>query len=157
MPFTLTSTSFPHMGVIPVRHTCDGLDLSPQLGWADAPEATQSFVLIVDDPDAPDPEAPAMTWVHWVLYNIPASVRDLPAGAVLATLPPGALEGLNDWNITGYCGPCPPVGRHRYVHKLFALDARLPVLDTPDITALTQSMQGHVLAHAELVGCYQRL
>jgi Raf kinase inhibitor-like YbhB/YbcL family protein len=155
MSFTMTSTSFQSMGMIPVRHTCDGLDLSPPLTWTGAPEDTRCFVLIVDDPDAPDPEAPTMTWVHWVLFNMPASVHELPAGVVLTTLPPGTMEGINDWKITGYRGPCPPVGRHRYFHKLFALDAQLPALDKPDLRALTQAMQGHVLAYAELIGQYK--
>jgi hypothetical protein len=120
------------------------------------PANTQSLVLIVDDPDAPDPEAPKMTWVHWLLYNIPPPVNELREGVAAENLPAGTLQGKNDWHRTGYGGPCPPIGMHRYVHKLFALDGRLPDLRTPDKAALEKAMQGHVLAHAELIGLYRR-
>ena len=143
------------MGMIPVRHTCDGLDLSPPLAWAGVPEHTQSLVLIIDDPDAPDPRAPKKTWVHWVLYNLPPSCHGLPAGVVRASLPPGTLEGLNDWKSTDYGGPCPPVGQHRYFHKLFALDTSLPDLSQPEKNALLKAMHGHILAQTELIGLYQ--
>lgn len=156
MPFAMTSTSFQHMGMIPVRHTCDGLELSPQLAWTGVPENAQSLVLMVDDPDAPDPRAPKMTWVHWVLYNMPASTCELPEGVVAVNLPTGTLEGLNDWRRTGYGGPCPPVGQHRYFHKLFALDIRLSDLHRPEKKALSQAMRGHILASTELIGLYQR-
>lgn len=156
MSLNLTSASFPHKGMVPVRHTCDGDDLSPQLAWTGVPADAQSLVLIVDDPDAPDPKAPRMTWVHWVLYNIPPQVNQLPEGIAAADLPVGTLQGLNDWRRTGYGGPCPPVGMHRYFHKLFALDCRLPDLRIPGKAALEKAMQGHVLAQVELIGLYQR-
>ena len=156
MSLTLTSASFQHKGTIPLRHTCDGDDLSPQLVWTGLPANTQSLVLIVDDPDAPDPQAPKMTWVHWVLYNIPPHTTELSEGIAAANLPAGTLQGLNDWRRTGYGGPCPPIGRHRYFYKLFALDTRLPDLKSPSKGALEKAMQGHVLAHAELIGLYQR-
>ncbi|MDP3511838.1 MAG: YbhB/YbcL family Raf kinase inhibitor-like protein [Sulfuritalea sp.] len=156
MSLTLSSTSFPAAGLIPARCTCDGEDISPQLVWAGLPAGTQSLVLIVDDPDAPDPAAPTMTWVHWLLYNLPPSAAGLAEGLAVRDLPAGTRQGLNDWRRTGYGGPCPPIGRHRYVHKLFALDALLPDLKQPTKSALERAMQGHVLAHAELVGYYQR-
>lgn len=156
MALILSSTSFPHQGTIASHQTCDGDDLSPQLHWSGVPANTQSLVLIVDDPDAPDPKAPKMTWVHWILYNIPANVLELPEGVTDKTLPEGTRQGLNDWRRTGYGGPCPPIGTHRYFHKLFALNACLPNLRLPSKAALEKAMQGHVLAHAELIGLYQR-
>src|SRR3954463_13108125 len=122
---TLSSTAFTHHGEIPARHTCEGQDVSPPLAWSGLPAGTSSLALIVDDPDAPDPRAPKTTWVHWVLYNLPAAATALPEAATAANLPAGAREGINDWNSSGYRGPCPPVGRHRYFHKLFALDVVL--------------------------------
>ncbi|MDO8252655.1 MAG: YbhB/YbcL family Raf kinase inhibitor-like protein [Rhodoferax sp.] len=156
MSLILSSTLFPHKGTMPLRQTCDGDDLSPQLLWSGVPANTQSLVLIVDDPDAPDPKAPKMTWVHWILYNIPPNVHELPEGVTDKTLPEGTRQGLNDWRRTGYGGPCPPIGEHRYFHKLFALDSLLPDLRLPSKAALEKAMQGHVLAHAELIGLYQR-
>lgn len=156
MSLTLTSASFQHGGTIPLRHTCEGDDLSPQLVWSGVPANAQSLVLIVDDPDAPDPRAPKMTWVHWVLYNIPPHAAELPEGVLAKNLPAGTLQGLNDWKRTGYGGPCPPIGRHHYFHKLFALDVKLPDLKTPTTGALEKAMQGHVLAHAEMMGLYQK-
>ncbi|MBW1982197.1 MAG: YbhB/YbcL family Raf kinase inhibitor-like protein [Deltaproteobacteria bacterium] len=154
--FTLTSSAFSPSGEIPLRFTCDGDDTSPPLSWSGVPEGTKSLALIVDDPDAPDPAAPRMTWVHWVLYNIPAHVQGLPEGVKSSDLPAGTREGLNDWKRTGYGGPCPPIGRHRYFHKLYALDVVLPDLGTPTKSALEKAMKGHILAKAELVGTYQR-
>lgn len=156
MSLTLTSASFLHQGGIPARHTCDADNLSPPLAWRDAPATCRSFVLIVDDPDTPDPAAPKMTWVHWVLYNIPATASALAEGIAPDAQPPGTLQGLNDWKRTGYGGPCPPIGRHRYFHKLYALDTVLPDLGAPDKAAVEAAMAGHVLARAELVGTYQR-
>ena len=112
------------------RFTCDGKNISPALEWSGVPEGTVSFVLIVD-PDAPDPANPKMTWVHWVLYNIPATASALPEGVEDKDLPEGTLHGINDWKKTGYGGPCPPVGEHRYFHKLYALDVILPDLMRP--------------------------
>ncbi|MFO1434250.1 MAG: YbhB/YbcL family Raf kinase inhibitor-like protein [Candidatus Competibacteraceae bacterium] len=152
----LTSPAFQHNAAIPARFTCDGADVSPALSWADLPAGTKSLVLIVDDPDAPDPRAPRMTWVHWVLYNLPADANGLPEAVSSAALPAGTGQGLNDWGRTGYGGPCPPIGRHRYFHKLHALDTRLPDLGKPTKAALEKAMSGHILAQAELIGTYQR-
>jgi Raf kinase inhibitor-like YbhB/YbcL family protein len=149
----LTSPSFAHMAAIPARHTCEGDDVAPALAWTDAPPGTQSFALIVDDPDAPDPDAPKMTWVHWVVYNLGAGVHALPEGG---RLPPGAHSGLNDWHRTGWGGPCPPIGRHRYFFKLYALDTVLAEARSVTKAMLEQAMRGHVLAQAELVGTYQK-
>ncbi|MFP3871248.1 MAG: YbhB/YbcL family Raf kinase inhibitor-like protein [Syntrophobacteria bacterium] len=156
MALEIKSSAFPPDGEIPVRYTCDGDDISPPLEWSDLPEATRSIVLIVDDPDAPDPAAPKMTWVHMVLYNIPPTVTALAEGLNPGNLPQGAKEGLNDWKRTGYGGPCPPIGRHRYFHKLYALDVMLPDLGTPTKAELEEAMEGHILGKAELVGTYQR-
>lgn len=156
MSLTLSSASFPHNSVIPVRHTCDGQDRSPPLAWAAVPVNTKSLVLIVDDPDAPDPSAPKMTWVHWLLYNLPPETTGLPEAVASKDLPVGTRQGVNDWQRTGYGGPCPPIGRHRYFHKLYALDVVLPDLKQPTKAALEKAIQGHILAHAELIGVYQR-
>ena len=123
MTLELTSTALAHGGEILSKYTCDGQDVSPPLAWSGVPAEAKSLVLIIDDPDAPDPAAPKMTWVHWVLYNMPPSASALPEGA--RQLPAGTLEGVNDWKRTGYSGPCPPIGRHRYFHKLYALDILL--------------------------------
>ena len=155
MGMIITSTAFAHNGAIPKPYTCDSADTSPPLAWTGAPDDTRAFALIVDDPDAPDPAAPKMTWVHWVLYNLPASATNLPE-AVGTSLPPGTREGTTDWKRTGYGGPCPPIGRHRYFFKLYALDAELPDLSNPTKAKLEQALRGHVLEEAELVGTYQR-
>ena len=152
----LTSAAFTQQGSIPQQYTCQGRDVSPPLSWSGAPEGTVSFVLIMDDPDAPDPAAPKRTWVHWVLYSIPATVSALPEAVVTAKLPPGTREGLNDWNRAGYGGPCPPVGRHRYVHKLYALDVDLGDLGSPRKADVEKAMEGHVLTKTELIGTYQK-
>ncbi|WP_090827652.1 YbhB/YbcL family Raf kinase inhibitor-like protein [Nitrosovibrio tenuis] len=156
MSMSITSSSFPNHGAIPARHTCDGHDISPELFWTEVPEGAKSLVLIVDDPDAPDPAAPKRTWVHWVLYNIPPTAAGLPEGIAAAELPPGTREGLNDWHHTDYGGPCPPVGNHRYFFKLYALDTVLPDLKQPDKATLEKAMQGHIIAYAELIGRYQK-
>lgn len=156
MTLALTSSAFASGGRIPGEYTCDGKDIAPPLAWSGVPEKTQSLALIVDDPDAPDPKAPKMTWVHWVLYNIPRSVTDLPKGATARDLPAGTREGLNDWKRTGYGGPCPPIGRHRYFHKLYALDVVLPDLRTPTKDKLEEAMKGHIVAKAELIGTYEK-
>jgi Raf kinase inhibitor-like YbhB/YbcL family protein len=156
MTLRLTSPAFAEGGAIPARYTCEGQDVSPPLAWSEPPIGTQSLVLIVDDPDAPDPKAPKMTWVHWVLYNLPPTSSQLPEAVERKALPTGTREGLNDWKRTGYGGPCPPVGRHRYFHKLFALDAVLPDLGRPTEVQLEKAMQGHILAATELVGTYEK-
>ena len=155
MSMTLTSPAFEDGGPIPARYTCDDADVSPPLHWSGLPAGTRSLALIVDDPDAPDPAAPKMVWVHWVLYNLPADTPGLPEAIDPADLPPGTGQGLNDWQRTGYGGPCPPIGRHRYFFKLYALDTLLPDLGTPTKAELLQAMQGHILGEAVLVGTYQ--
>jgi len=157
MSLTLTSPAFADRHEIPVDYTCEGADISPALQWSGVPAGTQSLALIVDDPDAPDPAAPKMTWVHWVLYNLPPNSTQLAEGITSDELPPGTLEGKNDWKRTGYGGPCPPIGRHRYFFKLFALDTVLPDLKHPTKAQLEQAMQGHILAHAQLMGTYQKI
>jgi Raf kinase inhibitor-like YbhB/YbcL family protein len=155
MALTLSSPAFSHNGAIPGQYTCEGADISPAFEWRGLPEGTKSLALIIDDPDAPDPKAPKMTWVHWVLYNIPPTANGL-AENIQSALPAGTLEGINDWKRTGYGGPCPPIGRHRYFHKLYALDTVLADLGHPTKLKLEQAMQGHILGQAELVGTYQK-
>jgi len=149
----LSSTAFAQGGDIPRKYTCEGDDIAPALSWSDVPDRIQSLALIVDDPDAPDPAAPTMTWVHWVLFDIPPGATEIPEGS--RPLPEGCRDGLNDWHRTGYGGPCPPVGRHRYFFKLYALDMQLAGLQRPTKAELERAMQGHVLAQAQLVGTYQ--
>jgi Raf kinase inhibitor-like YbhB/YbcL family protein len=156
MSLSLVSADFDAGGNIPAIHTCDGTDTAPALSWSGAPPATKSFVLIIDDPDAPDPAAPKTTWVHWVLYNIPVSAASLPSSIRGTDLPPGTRTGLNDWKKSAYGGPCPPTGRHRYVHKLYALDVVLPDLGHPTKAELEKAMNGHVLAQGQLIGTYQK-
>jgi Raf kinase inhibitor-like YbhB/YbcL family protein len=152
----ITSTAFEHGAGIPRIYTCQGKDCSPPLSWSGVPAGTRSLVLIVDDPDAPDPAAPKMTWVHWVLYNMAPDCSGLAQAVAPTALPAGTLQGKNDWKRTGYGGPCPPIGRHRYFHKLFALDAELADLGQPTKDQLLKAMDGHILAQAELVGTYQK-
>ena len=154
MTLTLTSSTFAHQSEIPTRHTCEGDDVSPPLVWSGLPDGTESLALIVDDPDAPDPAAPKRVYVHWVLYNLPPNATGLPEGA--RPLPTGTLDGTNDWQRTGYGGPCPPIGRHRYFFKLYALDTLLPDLGRPTKATLEKAMAGHVIAEAQLVGTYQK-
>lgn len=154
MALTLTSPAFSHNGSIPREYTCEGADVSPALSWSGVPDGTKSLALIVDDPDAPDPKAPRMVWVHWVVYNLPPSADGLPRD--VQEPPAGAGQGLNDWKRSGYGGPCPPIGRHRYFHKLYALDTVLPDLGNPTKSRLLEAMEGHVLAETELVGTYQK-
>lgn len=156
MTLRITSESFEHDGAIPTKHTCEGVDVSPPLAWSGVPANAKSLVLIVDDPDAPDPKAPKMTWVHWVVYDIPKTATGLPEDAAREGLPDGAREGRNDWKHVGWRGPCPPIGRHRYFHKLYALDTTLPDLGQPDKAAVERAMRGHVLAEATLVGTYAK-
>lgn len=156
MPLSLHSPAFSHLGDIPTPYTCEGADISPPLSWSDVPEGTKSFALIVDDPDAPDPKAPQRTWVHWVLYNLPAATRELPGDVRREALLAGTKEGRNDWNRTGYGGPCPPIGRHRYFHKLYALDTVLSDLRAATKREFERAMEGHILAQTELIGTYQK-
>jgi len=152
----LTSSAFDHEGRIPRKYTCEGEDLSPPLQWTDAPQETKSFALIVDDPDAPDPAAPKMVYVHWVLYNIPAGTSELAENAWRSELPSGTVTGINDWKKAEWGGPCPPIGRHRYFFKLYALDAVLHGLSLDTKKDLESAMNGHILAQAELMGTYQK-
>jgi Raf kinase inhibitor-like YbhB/YbcL family protein len=152
----LASPSFAPDGPIPPRFTCDGANVSPALAWKDVPVGTRALALVVSDPDAPDPAAPKTIWTHWVLYNLPAEAHGLREAISPKGLPADTLEGRNDWGRTGYGGPCPPIGRHRYVHTLYALDVRLPDLAGPTRASLLSAIAGHVLAEATLVGTYQR-
>jgi Raf kinase inhibitor-like YbhB/YbcL family protein len=156
MSLLIKSPTFAHEQMIPKRHTCDGLNVSPSLTWSGVPSDARSLALIVDDPDAPDPAAPKMTWVHWVLYNLPPDSSGLMEGVADSTLPPGTLQGTNNWDRTGYGGPCPPIGKHRYFFKLYALDTLLPDLRHPTKADLEKAMHGHILAHATMIGLYQR-
>ena len=152
----ITSPAFADQSPIPALYTCEGRDISPPLLWSGVPEGARSLALIVDDPDAPDPAAPRMTWVHWVVYNLPPTATGLPERTTSRDLPQGAREGLNDWKRQGYGGPCPPIGRHRYFHRLYALDTVLPDLGAATRQALDQAMHGHILAEAVLMGAYQK-
>lgn len=145
MSLELTSPAFDNNGSIPRAHTCDGDGTPPPLMWSGAPSGTRSFALIVDDPDAPDPKAPKRTFVHWVAYDIPESASRLDGGH---------REGVNDARGSGYTGPCPPIGRHRYFFKLYALDRELGDLKQPTKADLERAMSGHILEKAELVGTY---
>lgn len=153
----LTSSAFLSFADIPKLYTCEGADQPPPLSWTGVPAATRSLVFIIDDPDAPDPDHPKMTWVHWVLYNIPPNTTGLNIGkSGVVDLPPGTLSGLNDAQETGYHGPCPPIGRHRYFYKLYALDTMLPDLHLPTKAILEKAMQGHIIAQCELIGTYKK-
>jgi Raf kinase inhibitor-like YbhB/YbcL family protein len=153
MTLKLTTPAFTAGGDIPAQYTCDGSDLSPALSWNSPPEGTQSFALILEDPDAP-----GGTWVHWVLYDLPPTERELPTGVPRKdTLPSGARQGRNDFGKTGYGGPCPPPGpAHRYYFKLYALDKKLDLRSGSTRTQVDRSMRGHILAHADLMGRYHR-
>jgi Raf kinase inhibitor-like YbhB/YbcL family protein len=150
--FELNSTAFAHEEPIPPKYTCDGQDISPPLQWSDPPQGTQSLALICDDPDAP-----IGTWVHWVLYNLPAEARALPeAIPPEAELPDGSQHGENSWRRLDYGGPCPPSGTHRYFFKLYALDTVLDLEAGEGKKQVLQAMEGHILAQAELMGVYSR-
>lgn len=146
------SPAFAMNGSIPPEYTADGRDIAPPLSWSTPPPGTKSLAIIVDDPDAPDPAAPQRTWVHWVVTGIPPTTTSLPAGG---RLPEGAVMGTNDWGKRAWNGPSPPVGRHRYFFKVYALD--IPI-HAPGISKLEllAAMKGHVLARGELVGTYER-
>jgi Raf kinase inhibitor-like YbhB/YbcL family protein len=155
MAMTLNSDAFKQNGHIPSKYTCEGEDVSPPLAWDGVPDGAKSLVLIIDDPDAPDPKAPKMVWVHWVVYNIPPDAKSLPENVGKAGLPQDAAFGQNDFKKMEYGGPCPPIGRHRYFHKLYALDITLN-LRWPTKSQIERAIQGHVLANAELVGTYKK-
>ena len=145
----LTSPAFHDGGEIPVKYTSEGVDVSPPLAWTDLPPGTRSLALVVDDPDAPDPDAPTTTWVHWVLADVPPDRDHLDEN--LERL---GHVGLNDWNHAAWGGPSPPIGRHRYFFKLYALD-RVLGLRKPTKVELERAMAGHILAEATLIGTYQ--
>lgn len=156
MPLAISSSAFGPGEEIPRRYTCEGEDISPPLAWADPPDGTKSLAFVIDDPDAPDPANPRMTWVHWVLFNIPPTATALPEAIKPDALPAGTVQGLNDWKRPGYGGPCPPKGRHRYFHKLYALDTILSGLGTAAKADLEKAMRGHILAEAQLIGTYEK-
>lgn len=156
LSLVVMSSQFTAGGAIPAAHTCEGTDVAPALHWSGVPATAKSLALVVDDPDAPDPKAPKMTWVHWVLYDLPPTATSLPLAVKRATLPPGTREAANDWGQPGWRGPCPPVGRHRYFFKLYALDVVLPELAGADKGKLEAAMKGHVVAEGQLVGTYQK-
>ncbi len=155
LSMTLSSPAFQHNGRIPSKYSCEGEDVSPPLAWENVPNGAKSLVLIIDDPDAPDPKAPRMVWVHWVVYNIPPDTKSLPENVGKVRLQQSALLGLNDFKKAGYGGRCPPIGRHRYFHKLYALDITLDLRGATK-SQIERAMQGHVLANAELIGTYQK-
>jgi Raf kinase inhibitor-like YbhB/YbcL family protein len=156
MTLKLVSAAFAEGGAIPRKYTCEGMDISPPLAWSGIPAGAKSLVLIVDDPDAPDPKAPTMTWVHWVLYDLPPGSTGLDEGVKADALPAGTGAGLNDWKRASYGGPCPPIGRHRYFHKLYALDAMLAGLSQPGKAEVEAAMRNHILAQATLIGTYEK-
>ncbi len=148
----IVSAAFGNGGAIPAEYTCEGRNVPPPLRWSGVSPKARSLVLIVDDPDAPDPRAPKMTWVHWVLYNLPPKADGLEG----EKLPAGTKTGRNSWRRAAWGGPCPPIGRHRYFFKLYALDTRLRFDGVPDKNAVLDAMRGHVLQKAELVGTYEK-
>lgn len=150
----LESPTFAANAEIPKRQTCEGQDVAPALVWTGVPKGARSLALIVDDPDAPDPAAPKTTWVHWVLYDLPPTASGLAEGA--SWLPEGTRVGLNDWERARWNGPCPPIGRHRYFFKLYALDTTLGDLHEPTAARLEIAMRGHVVGEAQLVGTYRK-
>lgn len=150
------SEAFQDKGEIPSLYTCEGQNTSPPLAWKNVPANTKSLALIIDDPDAPDPKAPKMTWVHWVLFNINPEITHLDANRTPDSLPKGTEVGTTSWKNGSYGGPCPPIGRHRYFHKLYALDSVLTGLNHPTSEELMAAMQGHIIAEAVLLGTYQK-
>jgi Raf kinase inhibitor-like YbhB/YbcL family protein len=153
MNLGISSDSFAFGGTIPVKFTCDGQDRSPELHWGESPAETRSFALIADDPDAP-----AGTWVHWVIFNLPPQTKSLPEDVVKkGELDSGALQGTNDFGNLGYGGPCPPPGKaHRYFFKLYALDTALSLQAGAKKADVERAMKGHILAQGELMGHYAR-
>jgi len=155
LALTLTSPAYKPGAAMPSQYTCEGADVSPPLAWDGVPAGTKSLALILDDPDAPDPKAPKRVWVHWVLYNIPPEAKGLAENADRAGLPAGTVRGVADSGKAAYHGPCPPIGRHRYFHKLYALDTTVDLAHATKAD-LEAAIKGHVLAQAELIGTYQK-
>lgn len=153
----ITSPAFQDNGEIPTLYTCEGQDISPELNWSEIPANAKSLVLVVDDPDAPDPKAPKMVWIHWILFNIPPDAKGIKEAVKDAELPKGTKIGTNSWKKQSYGGPCPPIGRHRYYHKLFALDITLDNLDSPNIDELRAAMKDHVVGEANILGTYKKV
>jgi Raf kinase inhibitor-like YbhB/YbcL family protein len=155
MALTITSPAFKQDGKIPSIYTCEGDDVSPPLSFEGAPQGTKSLALVIDDPDAPDPKAPKRVWVHWVVFNLASDVKGVAENASAGGLPAGAVQGVNDFQRKAYGGPCPPIARHHYFVKLYALDVMLPakVLSKAELEG---AMQGHVLGKAELMATYQK-
>jgi len=156
MALKVTSSAFQQGGSIPSKYTCEGQDLSPPLAWSGAPSNAKSIAMIVDDPDAPDPAKPQRVYVHWVVYNIPVGTTSLPENASKRGMPKGAVQGKNDWGKPEYGGPCPPIGRHRYFFKLYALDTELAGLSAATKADLERAMKGHAVDSGELMGTYQK-
>ncbi len=152
----ISSSAFQPGGSIPSKYTCEDRDVSPPLAWSGAKSGTKAFALIVDDPDAPDPAKPQRVYVHWVLYNLPATTTALPENTSKQGLPKGAVQGKNDWGKAEYGGPCPPIGRHRYFFKLYALDTELTGLSSATKADVERAMKGHVVDSGELIGTYQK-
>lgn len=151
---TITSASLVNRGRVPTKHTCDGDDKSPPLAFTGVPESAKTLALIVEDPDAPDPAKPQRTWAHWLVYDLPATTKSLAEG--FGKRGGRGRAGKNDWGAKGYRGPCPPIGRHRYFFKLFALDTELGDLHEPNRTDLLKAMEGHIVGRGEIVGMYQK-
>ena len=156
MTLKVTSSAFEQGGSIPSQYTCEGKDTSPPLAWSGLPDNAKSVAMIVDDPDAPDPAKPQRVYVHWVVYNIPTQTTSLPENASKAGMPSGAVQGKNDWGNAAYGGPCPPIGRHRYFFKLYALDTILTGLSGATKADVEKAMKGHIVDSGELIGTYQK-
>lgn len=156
MAFKLYSPAFRNGDEIPLQYTCEGRNISPPLFWEGVPENAKSLVLMVTDPDAPDPHAPTRIWTHWIVYGIPPAVTTFAAAASPFAMPTGCYEGLNGWNKLEYGGPCPPIGRHRYFYTLYALDIELPRLSNPTRVEIESLMNGHILEQAQLFGTYAK-
>ncbi|MCO4754119.1 MAG: YbhB/YbcL family Raf kinase inhibitor-like protein [Bacteriovoracaceae bacterium] len=150
----LYSPAFKDCEVMPVKYTCEGENISPPLRWKDLPKGTKTLALVVEDPDAPDPKAPKTTWDHWVVYNVPSDINELRED--YGDLPVGSHQGINSWKKIGYGGPCPPIGKHRYIFKMYALDDYLEDLGKPSKLRLLKAIEGHVLAQAQLTGLYEK-
>ena len=154
MTLKISSSAFKHEHEIPQIYTCQGQNISPEIKWTGVPEATKSLVLIVDDPDVPDPANPQRTWVHWVVYNIPPHISGLQEN--IKALPLGALAGINDWQSNNYGGPCPPIGRHRYFFKLYALSEKLPNLPEMTWKRVESEMKDIIIEETSMIGTYQK-
>ncbi len=156
MDFKLKSTAFKQAKLIPSKYTCEGDDISPPLSWQGVPANTKSLALIIADPDAPDPKAPKMTWIHWIIFNLPPEMTCLLEGVTSKNIPHGTREGLNSWDKMGYSGPCPPIGKHRYFHTLYALDTVFSELNQPTKKEIDAAMNNHIITQTTLMGTYKK-